>query len=354
MFIASIVLISIVSLAYLTLLVLYKRPDKVSYQVKTLAPRFGFVFGSVLTLISLLCFATHLILESFDLCFEARNPLFATGCLTAFFGLLRFFASTMTFEAIEKDKLIVKRPFSGKDEVEIAEIRRISHSVLGVYLPTKERTVTVSKTAGRLDLLLDAIKKANPDIEEEDFDDSFALKRIRRWRIFYYVLMAITVASLTCRIIFDRPLDPVAKDNLVTVQGTVESTDKTAGKVLFYVYLQDDPVGYVVAEETLNFIDPSVYSDLKAGVEVTLLTEGNIKNDRYASDKRSRHDTICAIETDSKTYLTYDGYLEGINEKKVVSSNLYVFHSVVFAFFAIVLVENYYESSKGPKKSTKK
>ena len=260
----------------------------------------------------------------------------------------------MTFEAIEKDKLIVKRPFSRKDEVEIAEIRRISHSVLGIYLPTKEKTVTISKTTGRLDLLLDAIKKANPEIKEEDFDDSFALKRIRRWRISYYILMAITVASLTYRIISDRPLNPVAKDDLVTVQGTVESTEKTAGKVLFYVYLQDDPVGYVVAEETLNFIDPSVYSDLKAGVEVTLYAEGNLKNDRYASDKRSRHDTICAIETDSKVYLTYDGYLEGINAKKVVSSNFYVLHSLGLASFAMLLVENYYESSKGPKKSTKK
>lgn len=84
---------------------------------------------------------------------------------------------------------------------------------------------------------------------------------------------------------------------------------------IFFFYLKGSDVEYQMPYEVVDRLLNPIFTDLDFGDTITIRVE-NLNNRKARREGYAKADRICAFEFNSKQYLTYKGYREGIFEKR--------------------------------------
>ena len=317
MLIASIIIASVVLLILVMAFVLRKLPDKVSYELKTKPFRFHLVYPIVIALVGLLSLVACVVLMIIDKNGAIQIPLFVLGCIAGLYGTIVFFFGVIGFVAIKEDEIYL-RLFLKTRKRKISEIKTIRRGLLDFTFYFKD-----GRKAAFLgiDPILDKIiERKDPETVVEDFVDPRYFwndpKKMKRNKICSIVIFALGMAVMALSFVFS-PFDrPVYEKDTVLVTGEFEAATFSNGRNPdYFFYIKGSDVEYQMPYEVANHLISPVFLDLNYGDAITLRVE-NLNNRKAIWEGFAKADRICAVEFNSKQYLTYEGYCEGIVEKR--------------------------------------
>ena len=316
MLIPSIIASSVILVAALVALTLYKLPDKASYEVKTKPSKFHLISSTLAAFVSLGSFVATAILYFVDYYEAAQFYLFFFGCSIGLYGIILLF-SLPGFVAIKGDQIYIRLLFRRK-KAKISDIKTIRRGTIDFAFIFKDG---FRAEFFGVDPILDkVIARKDPETNLNDVieDPRFFWNRPKSMKM-TKITSIITVA--VCAVImvascFLSPFDkPIAKENATLVTGEIEAIRKTDGPD-YYFYIKGNPVEYQIPKEIGNYLDKTIFDDLAIGDTVSIYAE-NFNNRTAIRQGYVKADHICVLEYDSKQYLTYNGYCEGTLKKRI-------------------------------------
>lgn len=100
---------------------------------------------------------------------------------------------------------------------------------------------------------------------------------------------------------------PVEKSDLVLVSGKFEYVRHFSDD--YAIGLKDDPVEYRIGSVEMKELDMSFKKELNEGDTVYLYVDGTRENHPFKYQEKTAWNFAYVFKTDSKTYLSYEGYL---------------------------------------------
>ncbi len=336
MLIASIIIASIVLAVHVTVFVLYKKPNKISYDLKTGSAKFYWVSGTIVFLLSIGSLAASAILSVVDKYGATQLHLFVLGCISGLYGVIQFPFVARSFLGIKGDTVYTRRLFKTK-EAKISDIKTIRRGIMDILIVYKDGYKF--SLVGYIDPIIEMIeKRKDPELFIENFIDTRyfwnnpkRMKFNKGFSIFFFVWSIAIMALSPIAGAFQRP---VREEDTVLVTGEFEEI-RPADTVTFLFYLKDDDTEYQMLHEVTNYFDLSISSHLHEGDTITFRVE-NRQNLKPRLNGYAKADIICGVEYDSKQYLTYEGYCQGILDKR--SKAVFSFSFALSGLFVSVIL----------------
>ena len=317
MLLQSIIVASVILLILVMGFLFYKLPNKASYELKTKPTGYHLISGIVITAVGLACLAGCAILMVFDRNGSIQAPLFILGSVIGLAGSIQLFFVLLGFVAIKGDEIHVRLFFKTRKR-KISEIKKIRRGPLDFTFYFKDGR---KAAFFGVDPILDKIiERKDPETVVEDFVDPRYFwndpKKMKKNKIYSIVIFALGVAVMTLSL-FLSPFDrPVYEKDTVLVTGEFEAVSFTNRRTPdYFFYIKGSDVEYQMPSEVVDRLLSPIFTDLDYGDTITIRVE-NLNNCKPRREGYAKADRICAFEFNSKQYLTYKGYREGIFKKR--------------------------------------
>ena len=131
----------------------------------------------------------------------------------------------------------------------------------------------------------------------------------RRFKTIIKTLIAIACSMLVMAVItglISSFQKPVEESDLVLVSGKFEYVRYFNDG--YAIGLKDDPVEYRISSIETKELDTSFKKELNEGDTVYLYVDGTSENHKFEYQDKTAWNFACVFKTDSKTYLSYEGY----------------------------------------------
>lgn len=343
MFIASLILIALILIIVISGIVIYLKSNKAPYEMKSKPYKFHVIFATTLTLIGLISLIACALLCVFDRNGSLQIALFVLGILSGAFSS-NLFLVLACFVAIKGDEIAIRLYFKTK-KAKISDIERIRRGPIDFTIIFKDG---YKAPFFGIDPILDKIiERKDPETVVEDFvdpryfwNDPKKLKRFRISAIAVFILGAITMAES----FFFKPFDnPVYEEETVVVTGKLSSVSRINSK--FYCFIvEGQDTEYQMPIEVAQYAIPEALGNLNKGEMITLRVE-NRNDQKPFHTVFAKADRICSITINSKEYLSYSAYREGMFQKRRFGIALFSFSFVGFLFAGISFSQNLFFES---------
>ena len=278
--------------------------------------KFHVIFAMTLTLIGLISLIVCALLCVFDRNGSLQIALFVLGILSGAFSS-NLFLVLAGFVAIKGDEIAIRLYFKTK-KAKISDIERIRRGPIDFTIIFKDG---YKAPFFGIDPILDKIiVRKDPETVVEDFVDPRYFwndpKKMKKNKIYSIVIFALGMAVMALSLLlspFDRP---VYEKDTVLVTGEFEAVSFTNGRTPdFFFYIKGSDVEYQMPSEVVDRILSPIFTDLDYGDTITIRVE-NLNNRKARREGFTKADRICEFEFNSKQYLNYKGYREGIFKKR--------------------------------------
>jgi hypothetical protein len=327
MLIASIINLSFAAFAYLAATIYSLLPDKSGYEVKTYAGKGVYAIGHVGAWIGFACLIPSVIVSA--------NPdadligLFFTGLLSlmvlgGFFALLSsaiLFSAKHEFEAIKGDTIYIRRFIKIKEHKVSNLSDCIASPILITLVFNDGRRAHISSFTKGLDLFMAAIEQRREGAIPFETKASESPKaKSMKTNMFIAAGCALFVGGISSIGCFT---EPVKEESLVTVQGEVDYIRKISGGG-YAIGIHDNLTEYRVSNMSRREMDGVLIDEVKAGDILTMGVENNVGEISNKYGGRLYQDYVCTISAETKTYLTYEGYVKGFVRNRNTALALFI------------------------------
>ena len=266
-----------------------------------------------------------------------------------------FLFAVLQFEAIKGDTIYYRR-FIKIKTMRIRDINTIERHGLDFIIYAKNGSrFSVSLGTEGLDILLKTIgerKDSDSDYSEQE-NDTNGHKNHKQT---FTTLISIVICSLLVGGIssFGSFTEPIKEEKLVIVEGEFEYI-REAGRGDYGIGIRNSEIEYRITSYITDHFDDSFFDEISKGDIIALHAENDVRDISKEYSGRLYQDYVCAIEANSKEYLTYDGYVAGFVGNRNWARGLFIGGSAAFAVSSIATIVMFvvYKRKKVMKESTK-
>lgn len=338
MLIAAIIVPSIVIISYVLGLFFLKSSNNDGYEIKTKPTKFIVGLCLFFVLFGLGFSALSIVLIAIN---ESDTDNILCIILGALFGLLGsivFLFAVLQFEAIKGDTIYYRR-FIKIKSIKIRDIKTIVSHGLGFIIYAKNGSrFSVSLGTEGLDILLKTIGErmdSNSDYSEQETDTNGQKNHKQTLK----TLITIVICSLLFGGIssFGSFTEPIKEEKLVIVEGEFEYIRK-AGRGNYGIGIKNSEIEYKITNYITVHFDHSFFDEVNTGDIIVLHVENDVRDISKKYRDRLYQDYVCAIEVNSKEYLSYDGYVAGFVSNRNWARGLFICGSTAFAVSSIATI----------------
>ena len=338
MLIVAIIVPSIVIICYVLGLFFLKSSNNGGYEIKTKPTKFivrlclfFVLFGLGFSVLSIVLIAIN---ES-----DTYNILcIILGALFGLFGSIAFLFAVLQFEAIKGDTIYYRR-FIKIKTMKIRDIKTIEPHRLGFIIYAKNGSrFSVSLGTEGLDILLKTIG------ERMDYDSDYSEQETdtngqKNHKQTFTTLITIVICSLLFGGIssFGSFTEPIKEEKLVIVEGEFEYIRK-AGRGNYGIGIKNSEIEYRITNYITSHFDHSFFDEVSTDDIIVLHVENDVRDISNKYSGRLYQDSVCAIEVNSKEYLSYDGYVAGFVSNRNWARVLFIGGSAAFAVSSIATI----------------
>ncbi len=242
------------------------------------------------------------------------------------------------FEAIKGDTIYIRR-FIKIKEYKLSELSSFAMAPLGIVLIFKDgrRTYIASFTKG-LDRFMVLIEERSDEAIPFDLPNPVIKKRMGSKFTAFLIAGGFLLVAGICTIgVFS---EPYKEEDLVLVQGKVEYVRHFRNG--YGIGIEDSSTEYLISTISSRNVTGSLTKEVKAGDFVTMKVENDVRGMSNKYGGRLYTDDVCAFSTETKTFLTYEGYVNAFNINRnyavaifIVSSSASVISFVVGGVIAV-------------------
>lgn len=342
MFIASLILIALILIIVISGIVLHQKSNKVPYEMKTKPYKFHVIFATTLTLIGLISLIACALLCVFDRNGSLQIPLFVLGIISGVFSFNLLLVLT-GFVAIKGDEIAIRLYFKTK-KAKISDIKKIRRGPIDFTIIFKDGYK--APFFGRDPICEKIIESKNPETEVEEFIDPRYFwndpKKVKKGKFqsIFILFMGVFVMAIS---FFFKPFDnPVYEEETVVVTGKLSSVSRINSR--FYCFIvEGQDTEYQLPIEVAKYAIPEILSNLNDGETITLRVEN--RNDQVPVHEFAKADRICSITLNSKEYLSYSAYREGMFQKRRLGITFLNFSLAFLVFGGVFLSQNLFFES---------
>ncbi|MBQ1879836.1 MAG: hypothetical protein II158_05710 [Bacilli bacterium] len=270
-------------------------------------------------------------------------PLIIIGGLIGLFGALIFLFAIIQFEAI-KGGMIYYRRFIKIKTMRIRDVKTIEPNILGFIIRAKDGSkFSVSVGTEGLDLLVQTITdRMDPEYYSEFAEPESVPGSQKNYKKTFFTLIGIAVSCLFIGGISSIGCftEPIKEENLAVVTGEFEYI-RNSGRGNYSIGLKNRGTEYRISSIIAGRFDKSFFDEVKEGDLIVLRTENDIRDMTSEYKSRSRFDYVCAIEANSKEYLTYDGYVAGFEKNRNWARGLFISGASGFVISSIATLATF-------------
>ena len=355
MLIAAIIVPSIVIICYVLGLFILKSSNNGDYEIKTKPTKFFVrlclffvLFGLGFSVLSIVLIAKNGSDTDYIL-------WIILGALFGSLGSIVFLFAVLQFEAIKGDTIYYRR-FIKIKTMKIRDINTIEPHDLGFITYAKNGSpFSVYLGTEGLDILLKTIgerKDSDSDYSEQETDTNGHKNHKRT----FTTLITIVICSLLFVGIssFGSFIEPIKEEKLVIVEGEFEYI-RNAGRGSYGIGIKNSVIEYKITSYITDHFNDSFFDEVSTGDIIVLHVENDVRDISKKYSGRLYQDDVCAIEVNSKEYLSYDGYVAGFVRNRNWARVFFIGGSAAFAVSSITTVVMFavYKRKKVMKESTK-
>lgn len=342
MFIASLILIALILIIVISGIVLYLKSNKAPYEMKSKPYKFHVIFATTLTLIGLISLIACALLCVFDRNGSLQIALFVLGILSGVFSS-DLFLVLGGFVAFKGDEIAIRLYFKTK-KAKISDIERIRRGPIDFTIIFKDGYK--APFFGSDPILEKIIERKNPETEVEEFIDPRYLwndpKKLKKGK-FYSVFIFFAGVLVMVTSFFFKPFDnPVYEEETVVVTGKLSSVSRINSKLYCFI-VEGQDTEYQLPIEVAKYAIPEALGNLYSGETITLRVEN--RNDQVPVHQFAKADRICSIAINSKEYLSYYAYREGMFQKRRLGITFLSVSLACLVFAGIYLSQNLFFES---------
>ena len=357
MLIPSIIALSLVLLISLVAFLTHNATNIYSYDYKSKPYKPLCVSSAIITLIGLAALVAAMVVSIIDEYDGIQTPLFFFGLVTSVFGVLQFYLYLVGFVGIKGNDIHIRVSFKTK-KAKISDIKTILRGPYDFIIKLKDGykapfigdDIVVNKIIERLD----------DEVLVMDFVDTSYLwnnpKKMKRNKILSIVGGIVSIFGLAAACVLDPFDKPIHEEDAILISGELDYSSYI-GQYNYFFYLKGSDIEYQIPKEVGHSLNADLFKDLYEGDQITFLVEGK-NNQKAKRDGFSKADRICKITHKSKVYLPFEGYRDGIFDKRqsgvgFFSFFLDVFSLSVISYSTIPFIEKFMKEIDARKKKQK-